>query len=48
MKPAVVFHGTVHAREWITTMVITIDPRGSMFALNEPSNRSLNTQHSRY
>ena len=20
-KPAVVFHGTVHAREWITTMV---------------------------
>jgi hypothetical protein len=21
LKPAVVFHGTVHAREWITTMV---------------------------
>lgn len=21
-KPAVVFHGTVHAREWITTMVV--------------------------
>jgi murein tripeptide amidase MpaA len=21
-KPAIVFHGTVHAREWITTMVV--------------------------
>lgn len=20
-KPAIVFHGTIHAREWITTMV---------------------------
>jgi len=25
-KPAVVFHGTVHAREWITTMVSPAKP----------------------
>lgn len=26
-KPAVIFHGTVHAREWISTMVGSARPR---------------------
>lgn len=46
VKPAVVFHGTVHAREWITTMVITNYHLASNFALIEALNRSLNTQPS--
>ena len=25
-KPAIVLHGTVHAREWITTMVLFCEP----------------------
>ena len=48
VKPAVVFHGTVHAREWISTMVITNDDQGRSFALNGMSNRSLNTSRTRY
>ncbi|MCJ1240681.1 hypothetical protein MMC14_008685 [Varicellaria rhodocarpa] len=37
-KPAVVFHGTVHAREWITTMVT------EYFAFNLLSNFASNTE----
>lgn len=31
VKPAVIFHGTVHAREWITTLVCQL-PSGSLCA----------------
>ena len=43
-KPAVVFHGTVHAREWITTMVrtTTLEWRKAMLITYD---RSLNTLH---
>ena len=37
-KPAVVIHGTVHAREWITTMVT------EYFAFNLLSNYASNTE----